>query len=311
MIRELRPRRVIQSALAGIALVALIAACAPDPEPDLGAGDSGAGEEQTTAPSTEPTIAEECPPETGSPEIPSNWPSEIVTTVGGDDGIEPVEIGLTEVINASCFTLDSSYASGLDIPIPELGTLTTLPAAIVQYRPSGPPPDVDQPDQAWWGGDVVKVCVALADSRQTCTNIAVQVLRNEVTALQNRFEVDSSPALMSPPSRAGMTDEGVSPGGAARVQDMYAAEWALGLVAATLDQEQVAENLHRTCETKGVSPEALMTAGQELLDTYPDLVDPSVHAIAATMGEEPDADLSARANTALAAVEAWSYCEIQ
>lgn len=304
--------KVRHSAWAVLAAVGLLVSCTPDPEPggadgptSTTAADPGPSTETTV---NEPRIADDCPPESGAPQVPTAWPEALTTTVGVDGRSEAIDIDLTTAIDATCFVLAPTYAAAFDIPIPQFGELSTSGATLT-YEPVGPPADLDHPADPWWGEDRVRVCVELEGGRQGCTNIDIQVLRADVAALQDRFEVTTHPQLTTPPQRSGGDTE-VTSGGVARLQDAFAAEWALQLVAQTLDLPEVPLALSAACEASGASVDDLVAAGQGLLDEHAELLDTSAVAIITTMGDEPDAELSARANAALAAVEAWVACEI-
>lgn len=303
-------RKGIKTTLLALSAVAFLVSCTPDPEPESAASSTSttAGTSSTAGPDDAgvdgPRVAEECPPEPEAAEVPAAWPTVYITS--NDE--PPVEIGLTEVIDASCFVLPSTYSAALDIPIPDLGAVTTEAGATISYTPSAPPTDIDRPDTSWWGEDRVRVCVE-ADDRQSCANIDIRILRPDIARLQNRFEVQTFPQLTSPMTRTGVSDEGVTPGGIARLQDAYGAEWALQLVTSTLALPQPPLALVASCDGNGRSLDDQLAAGQALLDDHSGLTDASSVALTTTMGTEPDPDLSERANAAIAAVEAWIACE--
>jgi hypothetical protein len=291
------------------ASAALLGACTPDPD------ESGTASPTTTDATTTSTttttlgpvgIHDECPPVEVDPDIPASWPEPLAVVIG----VSAMRLDLAGAIDADCFVLATSYSAALDIPIPELGGVTPGSGTELVYTPTGPPTDLDAPDAPWWGEDRVRVCVELAEARQGCTNVDVTVLRPDVAELQSRFGVTTLPQLTSPLTRSGMRDEGVTPGGIARLQDAYAAEWALQLVAQTVELPQVPLELQAACEATGTSIEALIDAGRTLVSDLAALSDLGAVALTTTMGQEPDAGLSTQANQALAAVGTWLDCRL-
>src|SRR5690606_2661853 len=99
--------------------------------------------------------------------------------------------------------LASTYAAAFDIAIPQFGRVSTDTGATLVYEPTGPPANLDDPDQPWWGEDRIRVCATLTGGRQGCTNIDIRVLRSDVVALQDQFAVTTRPQLTTPPQRSG------------------------------------------------------------------------------------------------------------
>lgn len=291
---------------AGLVAVALLVACTPDPEPEAGDPPPSTTATTTEPAQSEPQIDDDCPPESDPTEVPPTWPTVPVATAGTDGGAS-VDLALVDVVDATCFSIAPIYAAELEVEIPEFGELITQPGAVLRYDPTGAPADLDHPEQAWWGEDRVRVCVQQSDDDRGCINIDIRVLRAEIVALQDRFGVTTIPQLSSPITRSGMRAQGATEASIASVQDAYAAEWALQLVAQTLDLPEPPLELASACDASGTDLDDLLTAGRTLLEDHHDLVDAATFVIG-DQGLPPD--LSARANAALAAVEAWIDCEI-
>lgn len=289
----------------------LTAACTPDPDtaaPTTTTAPDPVTTEATTTSVVTPTgISDDCSPLAEAPEIPASWPSDrpLVVVTGGS-----LSIDLADIIEADCFVLATSYSAGLDIPTPELGHAVPATGASIEYSPASPPPDPDHPSEAWWGEDRIRACVQLDDERRGCTNIDIHVLRADVATLRHQFAVTTLPQLTTPLTRSGMRDGGVTTGGIARLQDAYAAQWALGLVAQTLELPEPPLELRAACEATGNDIDALIGRGRQLSARFTTVVDLSTVELTTTMGNEPDPELAATANEAIAAVTAWRNCEL-
>jgi hypothetical protein len=297
-------------------LVVLGSACTPDGSdedsrpPETTETTTGAATD-TVATDDAPAAAridDDCPPvDEPSLDIPPVWPgSPLETVVGGP----PLEIDLSEAIAAPCLTIASTYAAAMDVPTPSLGTIAVLEGTRVAYDPHPLPTDPDAPDEPWWGQDRVRVCANLGNGRLGCTNLDIAVWRADVVDLADRLGTDSRPKLMSPLSRGGSNDNGTSPSGLARLQDAYAATWALSQVTQALATTTAPPAVTTACDEAGQDLEALWNRARQLLDEFAPLVDVTSVELTATMGQEPPEDLAVTANTAMAAAGRWATCQL-
>ena len=298
--RDLEPSRGLVVLV--LALAVLTAACGDD------------ATEPETMPTTEPIedtalprgVADECEPAAEADvEVSVSWPGTRPRVTTGDTHLD---LDLSEAIDADCIVLASRYSEAINAPTPGLGTVTPTEDFVVRFQPVPPPSDLDSPDAPWWGEDRIRACVPVEGGRLRCTNIDIDVVRDDVAQIAARLAVDTLPAMLSPLSRGDSDDAEVTPGGVARLQDAFAAEWALNLLATTIDLPELPAHLATACEASGNAPEALIERGEQILDEWSGLVDVSSIELGAAQGHEPADDLSEQANAVLGAIGEWLDC---
>ncbi|MFP4513073.1 MAG: hypothetical protein ACLFRV_09030 [Acidimicrobiales bacterium] len=277
-----------------------------DPSTSIDAAADAAGEGADTDRGVDvPGVADDCAPVAdASVEVAPSWSGpRLRATTGGP----PLRIDLTEAITADCIVLADTYSAALDIATPALGSVTHE-GFVLTFEPAPPPPDPDAPDAPWWGEDRVRACVPIDDGRLSCTNIDIDVVRSEVAELAEGFDTDTLPKMLAPLSRAAPSDGGATPAAVARLQDALAAEWALGLVAAGLENPQAPPAFADACDPAANDLDALQERGRRIIDQHPVLSDLGGLELSVVMGTEPDPTLSAQANAVLAEVADWVDC---
>lgn len=297
-----------------LALTLVAGACAPDPDDTDDVADTG-GTEPATAPDTEGPatragIAEDCPPAMADEvSVAPAWPGPALHMSTDDP---PLEIDLAEAIEADCVVLASTFSAALPAPTPSLGTVEPVEGLMVRYRPLAAPDDPDDPQVPWWGQDRIRACIPVEGGRTMCLNIDIEVLRPEVIALAAGLGVDSLPHTLSPLERSDSNGEGLSPAALARLQDALAGEWALALIASTIERSEAEAPtaLAVACDAEGNELEGLWDRGRALIDEHAELSDLRSLELATATGQEPPPDLSAEANAMLVAAEDWVHCRL-